>query len=97
MTTAKKPAGYYSKAAKAARAAKRAKMRARPLTDHQQARRAAKSRKFFAKCAARAALAGDFKETRRLHGWMTVKDSIVRAVGAVLAVRAARFRIEAAA
>lgn len=94
---AKKPAGYYSKAAKAARVVARAKRKVQTLTDHQQARRARKSAKFFGMCAARAALRRDFDETRRLSVYMFRKESIVRMVGAVLAVRAARFRIEASA
>ncbi|AFU87899.1 hypothetical protein CcrColossus_gp029 [Caulobacter phage CcrColossus] len=99
MTKTKRPAGYYSKAAREARALARQRRAAARLnwSDEKRVKMAAKSAKFFAKHAARAALAGNEKETRRLSVHMTRFDNVRRALGAVLAVRAARFRIEAAA
>lgn len=99
MTKTKRPAGYYSKAAREARAVKRARRVALRATwsDEKRAKLAEKSAKFFAKQALAAAARGNDKETRRLAGWATQKDAIRRALGAVLMVRAARLRFEAAA
>jgi hypothetical protein len=43
------------------------------MTDHQRARRARKSKIFFAKLAERAALAGNLRETERLLTAMSRK------------------------
>lgn len=100
MTARKpKPPGYYGKAARAKRAAARQRRALARLTWSEEKRHkmAAKSARFLAKCAERAARARDLKEVNRLLNHVQRFDTIRRAAGAVLMVRAARFRIEAAA
>lgn len=99
MTTAKKPKGYYSQAARAKRAAARQRRAALRLTwsDEKRVKMAAKSARFLAKHAKAAAVSGDLKEANRLVNVAERFHNVTRALGAVLAVRAARFRIEALA
>lgn len=54
------------------------------MTDHQRARRARKSKAFFAKLAERAALANDRAEAMRLHTWAIRKKTQATLAAAVL-------------
>jgi len=55
------------------------------MTDHQRARRARKSKAFFAKLAERAALANDRAEAVRLHTWAIRKKTQATLAAACLA------------
>lgn len=54
------------------------------MTDHQRARRARKSKAFFARLAERAALAGDRKEAERLLTAATFKQATQHFAEAVI-------------
>lgn len=66
------------------------------MTDHQTARRAAKSKAFFARLALRAAEAGDAREAERLLTWATRKRTVQRITQAVIRVDAAASAARAA-
>ena len=54
------------------------------MTDHQRARRARKSKQFFARHAERAALAGNRGEAMRLHTVALRKGMVQRLAQAVM-------------
>lgn len=58
------------------------------MTDHQRARRAAKSKAFFAKLAERAAIDGDKPEALRLLVAATRKRTEAKIAGAILTLAA---------